>query len=78
MWTSTGMPRPSSTTVQLPSVWRITRTFVQNPASASSTELSTTSKTRWWRPYEAVSPMYMAGRFRTASSPSRTLMSLAV
>ena len=26
----------------------------------------------------AVSPMYIAGRLRTASSPSRTLMSLAV
>src|SRR5215813_6517414 len=37
-------------------------------------ELSTTSNTRWCRPRSAVSPMYIPGRFRTASRPSRTLM----
>src|SRR5262245_6022058 len=37
-------------------------------------ELSTTSNTRWCRPRSAVSPMYMPGRLRTASRPSRTLM----
>jgi hypothetical protein len=40
---STGMPRPSSSTVQLLSGCRTTRTLSQCPASASSTELSTTS-----------------------------------
>src|SRR5262245_2649471 len=37
-------------------------------------ELSTTSNTRWCSPRSAVSPMYMPGRLRTASRPSRTLM----
>ena len=34
---------------------------VQWPAMASSTELSTTSQTRWWRPLGPVEPMYMPG-----------------
>src|SRR5580658_10890111 len=42
---------------------------------ASSTELSTTSQTRWWRPLGPVEPMYMPGRCRTGSRPSRTVMS---
>src|SRR2546430_218885 len=32
---------------------------------------------RWWRPRVPVEPMYMPGRLRTASRPSRTVMSLA-
>ena len=40
---STGMPRPSSTTVTLLSGCRVTVTLVAWPAIASSTELSTTS-----------------------------------
>ena len=44
------------------------------PAIASSIELSTTSQTRWCRPRSSVEPMYMPGRFRTASRPSRTWM----
>ena len=51
---------------------------VQWPAIASSTELSTTSQTRWCRPVGPVEPMYMPGRLRTASSPSRTVMSSSV
>ena len=47
---------------------------LQNPARASSIELSTTSYTRWCRPAGPVDPMYMAGRLRTASNPSRTLI----
>ena len=39
----TGMPRPLSTTVMELSAWMVTEILVQNPASASSTELSTTS-----------------------------------
>ena len=38
---------------------------VQWPAMASSTELSTTSQTRWCRPAGPVEPMYMPGRLRT-------------
>src|SRR3954469_4141452 len=33
-------------------------------------ELSKTSKTQWCRPRSSGSPMYMPGRFRTASKPS--------
>ena len=40
---------------------------------ASSTELSTTSHTRWCKPVGPVDPMYMLGRSRTASKPSRTV-----
>ena len=41
----------------------------------SSTALSTASHTRWWRPEPSwTSPMYMPGRLRTASRPSRTVM----
>ena len=75
---STGMPRPSSDTRQQPSSIRVTSMVVQWPAMASSTELSTTSHTRWWRPVGPVEPMYIPGRFRTASSPSRTVMSAAL
>src|SRR5829696_9670831 len=39
---------------------------------ASSTALSTTSYTRWWRPLRPVEPMYMPGRLRTAATPSPT------
>ncbi len=49
----------------------------QTPAIASSTALSTTSHTQWWRPDGPVEPMYMPGRLRTGSRPSRTCMSLA-
>src|SRR5688572_7621899 len=41
---------------------------------ASSTELSTTSWIRWCRPRSPVEPMYMPGRLRTASRPSRTVI----
>ena len=39
----------------------------QNPASASSTALSTISYTRWWSPRDDVLPIYIPGLFRTAS-----------
>ena len=73
-WMSTGMPRPLSSTVTEPSMWMVTLISSQYPTSASSIELSTTSKTRWCKPRSAVSPMYMPGRLRTASSPSKTLI----
>jgi hypothetical protein len=69
---STGMPRPSSTTVMELSPWMVTSTCVAWPAIASSMELSTTSYTRWCRPRALVDPMYIPGRLRTASSPLRT------
>jgi len=37
---STGIPRPSSTTVADPSALSVIQTFLQNPAKASSTALS--------------------------------------
>src|SRR3989442_2028518 len=69
-----GMPRPLSTTVRLPSMWIVTSIVSPNPAMCSSTLLSTTSYTRWWRPSGPVLPMNMAGRLRTASRPSSTLI----
>ena len=47
------------------------------PAIASSTELSTTSQTKWCKPISPVEPMYIAGRRRTASRPASTLMDFA-
>src|ERR1700735_2306511 len=74
---STGMPRPLSTTVTLLSSCTETLISSQKPAMASSTELSTTSQTRWCRQSSPVEPMYMAGRLRTASMPPKTLMDVA-
>ncbi|KKW47976.1 MAG: hypothetical protein UY98_C0001G0023 [Candidatus Kaiserbacteria bacterium GW2011_GWA2_58_9] len=76
-WMSTGIPRPlSATRTRLPGRSAISMSFA-NPPIASSRELSNTSQTRWCRPALPVVPMYMPGRRRTASSPSRTVMSLA-
>ena len=72
------MPAPSSLTRQPPSASRVTSIRVARPAMASSTELSTTSQTRWCSPVGPVEPMYMPGRLRTASSPSRMVMSSSV
>src|SRR3990170_3381461 len=69
------MPRPLSSTLIELSVWIVTMISSQNSASASSTALSTTSNTMWCRPVPSeVSPMYIPGRLRTASSPFSTLM----
>jgi len=74
---STGMPRPLSLTDTEPSAWIFTITVSQWPARASSIALSTTSNTMWCRPVpSSVSPMYMPGRLRTASSPFKTLILL--
>src|SRR6267142_1414951 len=70
-----GMPRPLSRTEMELSVWMVTTISSQKPASASSTELSTTSNTMWCRPVPSdVSPMNMPGRLRTASRPFKTLI----
>ena len=71
-WRSTGIPRPSSVTVIELSSFIITSILLQCPARASSIELSTTSYTKWWSPFSLISPIYIAGLFRTASNPSRT------
>jgi len=64
---------PSSATIALPVARSIsTSTRVACPACTSSTELSSTSHSRWWRPRVPVLPMYMPGRLRTGSRPSRT------
>ncbi len=73
----TGMPRPLSMTRTPPSARIVTSMKSAWPASASSTELSTTSWTMWCRPRSPVEPMYMPGRLRTASRPSRTVIALA-
>src|SRR5262245_6833354 len=73
------MPRPLSVTVaDAPSLWSVTVMRSAWPFMASSTELSTISQRRWWRPAPSTPPMYMPGRRRTGSSPSRTRMSFAV
>src|SRR5207237_4653767 len=64
------MPRPLSRTETLPSTCTVSSILSQNPARCSSIELSTTSKTIWCKPRSSGSPMYIPGRFRTASSPS--------
>ncbi len=71
------MPRPLSLTVTLPSPCSSTSMRLACPATASSMALSRTSDTRWCRARSSVPPMYMPGRRRTGSSPSRTSMSLA-
>ena len=58
-WMSVGIPRPSSVMVHDPSVLSVVVMSDAWPASASSTELSTTSQTRWWRPLGPVDPMYL-------------------
>ncbi len=70
--TSTGMPRPSSRTSTEPSACSVTSIEWQWPPSASSTALSMISQRQCMRPRESVDPMYMPGRLRTASRPSRT------
>ena len=47
--------------------------LVQMPCSASSTELSMISHRQCSIPRPSVEPMYMPGRLRTASRPSRTV-----
>src|SRR5437016_181773 len=74
---STGMPRPLSTTVTELSACTVTLISSAKPAMASSTELSTTSQTRWCKPISPVEPIYIAGRKRTASRPPRTLIDFA-
>ena len=49
-----------------------------SPPRASSTELSMISQRQCIRPRLSVDPMYMPGRLRTASSPSRTSRCRAV
>ncbi len=72
---SVGMPRPLSTTDTELSAWMTTLMSSQYRASASSIALSSTSNTMWCRPVPSdVSPMYMPGRFLTASRPFRILM----
>ena len=70
--TSTGMPRPSSATSTEPSRCSTTSIVWQWPPSASSTALSMISHRQCMSPRESVEPMYMPGRLRTASRPSRT------
>src|SRR5262249_22090442 len=69
------MPRPlSMTVIASPFLCRVTVMESAWPLRYSSTELSTISQTRWCRPLESVEPMYMLGRLRTGSRPSRTVM----
>ena len=73
----TGMPRPSSRTVTEPSPPKVTSMRRAWPAAASSTPLSISSHTRCMSPSLPVPPMYMPGRLRTASRPSKVWMESA-
>ena len=78
LWIPTGIPRPSSDTDAELSVYNVTTILLQCPANASSIELSTTSYNMWCNPLiSSVLPMYIPGRFRTASRPLRTLIESA-
>ena len=67
----TGIPRPLSSTVM--ELFSLISTDIKSqcPARASSMELSTTSYTKWCNPLTPTSPIYMDGRIRTCSMPSR-------
>ena len=69
---STGMPRPLSKTVRRLPGSSVTSMRLAWPATASSIALSMTSAARWWSARASVPPMYMPGRRRTGSRPSRT------
>jgi hypothetical protein len=75
---STGMPRPLSRTLTVPSLARSISMRLACPATASSMALSSASATKWCSARSSVPPMYMPGRRRTGSRPSSTSMSLAV
>ena len=77
-WISTGIPRPSSWTVTLPSSLIVTSILVAKPASRSSILLSIISHTKWCNPWELVEPIYIPGRLRTASRPPKTWIWLAL
>ena len=70
----TGMPRPLSEMVAEPSASSVTRISLHSPARCSSTELSTISYIKWFKPFVETLPIYIPGRFLTASSPSKTVM----
>ncbi len=74
---STGIPRPLSATRTRLSGNNATSMSFANPPIASSRELSKISQIRWWSPSTPVVPMYIPGRRRTASSPSKTVISSA-
>ncbi len=69
---STGMPRPWSCTEMPPSGRNVMEISLPWPPSASSTALSMISQRQCISPLVSVEPMYIAGRLRTASRPSRT------
>ena len=48
----------------------------QKPARCSSIPLSSISQIRWCNPLEPTLPIYIPGRFLTASSPFNTTISL--
>ena len=78
-WMSTGMPRPlSATEIVLPSAPSVTTIREAWPFMTSSTALSTISQSRWCSPALSTPPMYMPGRRRTASRPSRTVIDSAL
>src|SRR3990167_651914 len=72
------MPRPLSATLTLLPGRRVISMSLAKSPIASSRELSKISVTRWWRPSGPVVPIYIPGRLRTGSKPSRTVMDSAL
>ena len=68
------MPRPLSRIVSRSRDSRFISIQSAWPATASSIELSRISAARWCSARSSVPPIYMPGRWRTGSSPSRTSM----
>ena len=74
LFQSTGIPRPKSSTMTLPSLQRVTLMVSPWPSRASSMELETISKMEWAQPSTPSEPKITAGRLRTRSAPFKEVM----
>ena len=68
------MPRPLSTTVTELSMWMRDVDLVAEPGQRFVDRVVDDLVDEMMQPGGPVDPMYMAGRLRTASRPSRTLI----
>ena len=73
----TGIPRPLSLIVTVSEASKCISIRFASPATASSMALSSNSATRCCIAASSEPPIYIPGRLRTGSKPSRTSISLA-